>query len=161
MTGQDFQDRLDSIIEDLQTDGKGQRVQIMLRGADNKQNIFELSSDSKGLVNVAELAAIQNFLDVLKPFADDFTMYFAPVQTASELFRQAREPHQNLFDAASLARTALNAALEADAAYQQAKTVYDAAREEPLYVQAREAYRARNISENFGNLAEAKGKYVA
>ena len=161
MTGQEIQDRLDAIVEDLQTDYKGQYTQIMMRGDDNTANIFSLSSDGAGNVNAIQLAAIQDFIDNLKPLADTYETEYAPVQAASETFRDARAEHQVLIDAASAARVALADALEADASYQTAKTAYDAAREDAGYVAARTAYRTNNVSENYGNLQEARGKYTA
>jgi hypothetical protein len=159
MTGQDIQARLDAIVEDLQTFGKGQTTNIVLRGANNATTIYPLSSDA-GVVNAAQLAAIQAVVDTMKPIADSYEAGFAPVSVASTALSQAKVPHQNLFQAYGAARTALNTALEADNAYQAAKDSLESAQQNAAYIAARTAYKANNVSENFGNLQDAKGKYV-
>ncbi len=159
MTGAEIQARLDALVLDLQTNGKGQSITVGLRNEDNVLADFPLSSDIDGVVNAGQLAAIQNAIDAIKPIADDYELEYGPVKDASEAFRTARGVHQALIDAASAARTALNDALEADVDYQAAKTAYDNARLDPDYVAARTAYKTNNVSENYGNLQEAKGKY--
>ena len=161
MTGQDFQDKLDAIVLDLQTAGKGKVVKMAFRGADNDTFDMILSSDVNGVVDAAQLAAIQAQIDNLKPLADALETESAPVKAASEAFTTAREVHRNLIDAATDARVALSAALEADQGYQNAKTTYDTARQDPDYVAARTAYKSQNVSENFGNLSDSRGKYLA
>lgn len=160
MTGQEIQDALDALVLDLQTDGKGKTIQVLLRAEDNTSGIFPISSDVGGVVNAAQLQAIQNFIDNMKPLADAYETAYQPVRVTSEAYRTARGVHQALIDAATAARNALSDALEADDAYQDAKSDYDAARTDPVYVQARSDYRLFNVSENYGNLSDAKGKYI-
>lgn len=160
MTGQDFQDKLDSIVRDLQTNGKGQTVNILFRGAGNAPQILPLSSDANGVVNAGQLAAIQAFINPLKVIATDYTNARVPVDAALEAFKTAQEPHQALMDAATAARKALTDALDADAAYQTAKTALDTARLDPDYVGFSADYRDGNVSENYAELSSAKGKYV-
>ena len=160
MTGQDIQDKLDEIVADLQTNGKGKTVEILLRAEDNTTIALPLSSDGAGVVDNNQLTAVQNFIDSLKPLADTYETELAPVKAASEIFRTAREVHQQLVDEASAARTALTDALDADQDYQDAKTAYDTARQDAGYIAARNSYKTFNISENFGNLSDAKGKYI-
>lgn len=161
MTGQDFQDKLDAVVLDLQTAGKGQAVEILMRGTDNSSNVYPLSSDANGVVNAGQLSAIQAFINGLKPIADTYEQERAPVQTALEAFNARRATHQTAIDAASSARTALNTELTADATYQSLQTALESERAEPVYIAAVAAYRDNNVSENFGNLGDAKGKYVA
>jgi len=160
MTGQDFQDKLDAIVEDLQTDGIFQQVRAVFRAGDNALTVFPLSSDANGVVNAAQLADIQAFINDLKPIADAYETERAPVTVALETFKTEQSGHQALIDAAATARTALATAFAADAGYQTAKTALDAARADVDYIAAAEAYRTNNVSENFGNLGDAKGKYV-
>lgn len=160
MIGQDFQDKLDAIVEDLQTKGKGQSVEVMLRGIDNTTNIFPLSSDANGIVNAAQLDALRDFITDLKPLADAYETEYAPVKVALDAFKTAQQPHEGLMTAATNARKALSDALAADANYQAAKTALDNARNDADYIAAAEAYKGSNVSENFGNLSDAKGKYV-
>ena len=109
MTGQDFQDRLDAIVADLEARPEA-NIGCSIRGL-------------------------------------------------SETFRTRRAAHQNLIDAATAARIALQDALAADNDYQAADTALKAAQTDPDYVAARTAYQNNNVSENFGNLSEARGKY--
>ncbi len=160
MTGQDFQDKLDAIVADLQTVGKGKTINLMFRGLENSPEIFPLSSDVNGVVNAAQLAAIQTFVSDLKPIADTYTTEYAPVTTASEAFKTAQTPHDALTEAARVARVALSDALAADVPYQTAKTTLDTARSDAGYIAARDNYQANNVSENFSELSNAKGKYV-
>ena len=160
MTGQDFQDRLEALVVDLQTVGKGKTVTIMFRDDENATVILPLSSDVSGVVNATQLGEVQYYLNLYKPVADAYETERAPVTAALETFKTEQSGHQALIDAASTARVALATALEADAGYQAAKTALDAARADVGYIDAVEAYRANNVSENFGNLGDAKGKYV-
>ena len=160
MTGQDFQDKLDAIVADLQTNGKNQTVNIMFRNDANAPTVFPLSSDASGVVNAAQLDAIESFLSDILPIADSYAATYAPVQTASEAFRLAQTPHEALIEAARLARATLNDALANDPAYQAARAGLDNARKDPAYVTASEQYRGWNVSENFSELTSAKGKYV-
>ncbi len=160
MTGADFQAKLDGIVVDLQTAGKGQTVQFISRGTNNSSTVFPLSSTAGGVVDAAQLAAIQAFLDGLMPKADGYETERVPVTAALAVFKTERAGHQVLIDAASVSRTALNVALLADAAYQTAKTALDTARTSAAYVSAAANYKDLNISENFGNLGDSKGKYV-
>lgn len=159
MTGQDFQDLLDKIVEDLQTDGKGKSITIAFRNPDNSLNPLPLSSDVNGVVNAGQLQAVQDFIDTLKPLADTYSAEFETVKVASSQLSAARMPHVQLFEDARDARIALADALEADANYQAKKAAYEAARNDANYVSARSDYKGNNISENFGNLSDAKGKY--
>lgn len=160
MTGQDFQDKLDAIVTDLQTTGKGQTVSIALRGADNSFTELLLSSSAGGVVVENQLDQIQSFIDAFKPVADNYEARREPVMAALDAFNVRRATHQAAIDAASAARATLNTALEADATYQGLKTALDTARADVDYVAAVSAYQADNISENFGNLGDAKGKYI-
>ncbi len=160
MTGQDFQDKLNAIVTDLQTVGRGQTVIASLRGTNNQVQEFPLTSDAGGVVDGRQLSVLQKFIDNLKPVADTYIMELAPVSAASEAFNGQRATHQVLIDAASAARVELNDALESDEVYQQLKDALEEARMDAEYIAAREAYRVNNVSENFGNLGDAKGKYV-
>lgn len=159
MTGQEIQERLDALVADLQTIGKGQTINFFYRAPDGSPNTLPLSSDASGNVNAGQLALIQGEVDNMKTIADAYEQEYAPVKTASEAFRAAREAHRDLIDAASQARQALEDALVADQDYQTAKTAYEAARNDADYISARNAYKTANVSENYGNLGEAKGKY--
>jgi hypothetical protein len=159
MTGQDIQDRFDAIVSDLQ-DNVGTQYQVMLRDEDNNPSVLQVSSDGMGVVNAGEVAGLQAFIDNLKPIADAYEAARAPITAAGDAYRAARAVHQNLIDAYSAARTALNNALEGDAAYQNAKDGYDLAREDAAYIAARNAYKLYNVSENYGNLQDAKNKPV-
>jgi hypothetical protein len=162
MTGQEIQDRLDELVTDIETfaDGADYGVAVAVRGSDNGMNIMSLDTSNAGSVNPTQLTAIQSVLDTIKPIADTFATEYEAVRTASEAFKTERAKHQTLIDAASAARIALNDALEADTAYQAAKTALDTARSDVDYVNARTAYKANHVSEVYGNLAEAKGNYV-
>lgn len=160
MTGQDFQDRLDAIVTDLQTSGKGQEVAILFRGSDNQPSVLSLQSDPSGVVDPVALTGIQNYINPLKTIADAYETERAPVMEALEDFNAARFVHQTLIDAASAARLALSNALEADVDYQAAKSILDAARVDVDYVAAKTAYEFNNTSENFAELSQAKGSYI-
>lgn len=160
MTGQDFQDKLDAIVVDLQTKGKGQTVQILLRSADNSSNVFPLSSNQSGVVDIQQLQTVQTFINNMKPTADAYETERAPVSAAYESFKTASAPHQGLADAASLARKAYSDATAADPTFQAAKNALDSIRNDPDYIAAITSYADANVSENFGNLSDAKGKYV-
>ncbi len=160
MTGQDIQDRLDTIVADLQTKGKGQSVNIMFRNPNNSPNILPLSSDANGVVDAAQLAAIQTFVDNLIEPADDLTTFTVPVSAASEAFKTASQPHEPLRVAAQDANAALKTALENDANYQAAKTELETARANLDYIDAQMSYKNLNVSENFAALGQAKGEYV-
>lgn len=160
MTGTEFQGRLDALVLDLQTAGKGKTVNIMFRDSNNDSDVRPLSSDVGGVVNAAELALVQNFIDDLKVAADNYTTELAPVQAARETFNTERAGHQVEIDAATDARSALNASLLADAGYQAAKTALDDAMVVQTYIDARFDYEESNVSENYGALADAKGEYI-
>lgn len=160
MTGQEFQDRVDALVVDLQTVGKGQTVNIMLRGLNNSSVVLPLSSNAQGVVNGTQMQLIQDYLDDFKLTADSYTTTFAPVQTAMDAFKTASAPHDALTETARVARVALSDALLADPTYQSAKTALDNARANPDYVSASFEYKRQNISENFAELSNAKGKYV-
>ena len=159
MTGQDLQDRLDAIIEDLQTKGKGQTVQIMFRDNTNSAFTMPLSSDANGVVNAAQLNQVQIAVDALKPFADEYEDRRGIYEPLLEAYQTARAVHQPLIDAYSAARTALQDAFENDVNYQNAKTALNDARLDPDYVAAVQAYKIENVSENYQELQAARGKY--
>lgn len=160
MTGQDFQDKLDAIVGDLQTTAKGRECKILVRGEDNDASIFTLSSDSGGVVNAAQLANLQGTLDTFKQIADEYEAQRGLYTPQLDAFKSAREAHQPLIDAAALANKNLRDALEADAAYQTAAAALEAARADPDYIAAVTGYKTYNVSENYGNLSEARGKYL-
>lgn len=160
MTGQDIQDRVDALVSDLQTKGKGQTIQIAIRDEDRNLGIYPLSSDARGVVNAQQLGVIQNFADAAKGAADVYEAASVPVKTALEAFRQAQEPHEALMQTASAARKNLNDALLTDATYQAAKTALDAARGEQDYIDASATYKTVGVSEIYSNLQDARGKYV-
>lgn len=160
MTGADYQKALDGIVTDLQTKGRGKTVYIMFRSNTGAPNPLPISSGVDGVVNAAQLAAVQGFVDAMKPLADSFVTTSAPVKASSESFKTARENHEALIVAARNARVALNDALEADATYQTAKTSLDAAKSDPAFVAARNTYESENVSENFSALVKARGEYA-
>ncbi len=160
MTGQDYQDRLDAIVTDLQTKGKGQTVQMLFRDDTNSAVPFSLSSDANGVVNAAQLQAIDDFLQGLKQVANSYETSSAPVSAANEAFKAAQVPHQGLMDNAKASRDALSAALEADPTYRTAKANLDAARTDATYIASSADYKLQNVSENYAELQAAKGKYV-
>lgn len=161
MTSQDFEDKISAIVTDLQTKGKGKTVNVLLRDVDNSAAILPLSSDPSGVVNVAQLTALQNFIRNFSAIADDYNFYHAPVLAANEAFKTAQIPHQGLIDAAAVSRNALQTALANDAAYQSAKTAVDNARNASAYTEVLDSYKQFNVSENFTELSQAKGAYVA
>ena len=160
MTGQEIQARIDALVTDLQTKGKGQTINVMVRNPNNSPQILPLSSDANGVVNAAQLTAIDNFFGEAIDLATDLTALSAPVTAAGEAFRLAQVPHEGLIEAARAARAALNDALANDAAYQAAKTALDAARSDPNYIAVSEQFQAMNVSENYAALARAKGEYI-
>lgn len=162
MPGQDYQDKLDAIVADLQTKGKGQEVVLMLRGDNNRSYVFPVSSDSAGVVDPTQLSNIQSFVNNnLKNEADAYEAARAPVSAALDAFKTAQTPHQTLIDASKVTRDALSAALTADPTYQAAKTALDTIHQDPTYVAATAAYKDRNVSENFNEFSQAKGKYTS
>lgn len=160
MTGQDFQDRLDALVVDLQTTGKGQTVNLMFRNPNNSPNILPLSSDVAGIVNAAQLAAVQAFVDGLKPIADSANTTSAPVTAASDAFKAARTPHEPAITAAQTAQTTLRTTLEADVPYQTAKATLEAARTDVAYISSQSDYKNFNVSENYAAIQQARGEYV-
>ena len=159
MTGQEIQERLDMIVTDLQTTQKGKAVDVGVRGVEGGLKIHTISSDGRGSVDQAQLAEVQTIVDSLKPVADAYETERAPVTAAGEVFRDARAVHQPLIDAYAAARDAMNDAFEADANYQAALTAYNDARNDPEYIAARNNYRDYSVSENYGNLGEARQNY--
>ena len=160
MTGQDIQDRVDAIVQDLQTTYKGATVDIAVRYEDNVTGIRQLSSDVNGNINAGQLASLNAVLAEMKTYADGYDLEYADVSAASEAYREALKPHAALATAATAARKAYNDAIEADGAVQAAKLAYDNARLDVDYINARDLYRTYNVSENYGNLGDARGKYV-
>lgn len=160
MTGADFQEQLDGVLESLQTpEGRGKEIHVLFRLPTNDSAVYEISSDANGVIDPLRLADLQDFVDGLKPIADTYNDEYAPV-VAREAFNTARAVHQPLIDAAAAARVALDTALGADPAYQAARTAYNNARLDPDFVSARAAYVDSNVSENYGNLSDAKGAYI-
>lgn len=161
MTGLEIQQRFDALIADLQTVGKGREIAVVFRNSSNAAQVFPLSSDNLGIIADAQRENLQTFIDeVLKPAADDYSGALAPVTALNEAFRLAQVPHQALIDAASAARVALQNALNADGVYLAAKQDLDDARTDAAFLAKRDAYNANNVSENYAELANAKGKYV-
>jgi len=160
MTGTDIQQRFEALITDLQTVGKGLGIIIVFRNSNNAALEFPLSSDNTGVIDDAERENLQSFIDDMKPIADEYTAELVPVTAASEAFKTAQTPHEAVIEAARVARVAMQDALAADANYQAAKTTLDLARVESVFVAARDAYNANNVSENYAELASAKGKYI-
>lgn len=160
MTGQEIQDKLDKIVADLQTTNKGFSTEIAFRQANGLLAVLPISADSAGIVDTAQLGAIQNVLNPIKAAADTYDTEYVSVKSASEAFSTARDAHQALIDQAKTARDNLSAALDADADYVNAKTAYDAAREAAAYIAARADYKDVNVSENYNNLSDARGNYV-
>lgn len=160
MTGQDIQTRLDAIVTDLQTTQRGKSTQIAFRDSADALSIFPLSSDINGVVDAAQLAAIDNFLTNVKTFANDYEAAYTPVRTASTELSTARQPHQANLDAATSARQTANTALAEDATYQTALANYEAARNDAAFLNARNGYQNWNVSENYNNLQDARGNYV-
>ena len=158
MTGQDFQDKLDALVADM-TGKPNIGTEVALRAEDNTLAVRPLSTDANGVVNAAQLQTIQTQINGLKVIADDYEAARAPVTATSQAFKTAQTPHENLIEAARVARVALNDALTADADYQTAKTALDNAKADPAYVNSSTLYATENVSENFGNLSDAKGKY--
>ena len=161
MIGQDIQDRVDALVVDLQTKGKGQTINILFRNPNNSPNVMPLSSDAQGVVNAGQLAAVQAFINPLKGYADNADAFSQPVAAASEAFKTARGAHEPLIVAAQTANAALKTALDADAVYQAARTALDNARLDQDYVESQEFYDSNNVSENYAALAQAKGEYIA
>jgi hypothetical protein len=161
MVGQDFQDRLDAIVTDLESaSGTGKTVQVMFRDNNNQPLVMPLSSDVNGVVDATQLANLQMAVDGFKPVADAYDLESGDITTANDAFKIAQAVHQVLIDDAKTSRDALSAALEADLDYQAAKDAVDVARNDAAYVAARTSYIALNISENYLELQKAKGSYV-
>lgn len=97
MTAQDFLDKLDAIVLDLQTDGKGKTVNIMFRNANNQPNILPLSSDANGVVNAVQLGAVSDVVGSLPDFVADYNVSIAPYTAkAAELKTITESPaYQN------------------------------------------------------------------
>ncbi len=124
-------------------------------------NVLPLSSTAQGVVNAGQLADIQAVVDGLKTNLDAYNTAYTPVKSALDDFNIVRGNHQVAIDAASAARSALNAELFADANYHAKKAVLDAARLEPDYISARAIYVDQNVSENIVEITQAKGSYQA
>lgn len=160
MTAQEVRDRLDALVSDLQTKGRGQTVNVMFRKPDNTPNILPLSSNAQGVVNAAQLTAISAVVDDLAIVAEDLDTFSAPVTAANEALRVAGVTYEPLRAAAQTASANLRTALLADPTYQAAKTAADNARKDADYLGAVELYRLNNASENIAALTQAKGEYV-
>lgn len=160
MTSAEVQSKLDSIVEDLQTKGKGQTVNFMFRNPDGTPNILPLSSDSSGVVNAAELSAIQIIVDGLKTGLTTLNTAATPVSAARNQYESARNTHISLINAARNSRAALQNAFDGDANYLAKKTAFESAVSNAAYVSARNAYKDSNVSENIAELTNAKGAYL-
>lgn len=159
MTGLQFQQRLAAIVTDLQTTQKGNGTNIMFRDNTNTLNTFPLTADETGAVNQAELTPIQNHVDSLADYADDFITASLPVKTATSGFKAAQSPHQNLINAVSNANAALASALASDPTYQAAKSALDAARRNVNYINAGIDMKNENVTENYNELLTARSAY--
>jgi citrate lyase beta subunit len=148
------------MVSDLQTAGKGQTINIMFRNPDNSPNILSLSSTPEGVVNAAQLAAIQSVVDGLKTALGAYTTAYAPVQTANENFKTVQATFETLATTAATASTALKDARENSPDFVAAKTALTGARTEPGYIAAKSAYVGNNVSENIAELTQARGAYV-
>ena len=113
MTGIDFQNKLDALVEDLQKKGKVRSIEIPGRTTNNTTGIFNLSSDANGVVNASELNQVQNFIDPLKLIADNYEVEYEPVKSASEALRLAQMPHEALITAASATASSVSLNLSA------------------------------------------------
>lgn len=160
MTGIEIQQRLEAIIVDLQTVGKGLGIVIVFRGSNNAALEFPLSSDNQGVINDTERENLQAFVDGLKLIADNYAFPNGLVQNSANALKAATLPHEALIEAARVAREAVNAVLAADSVYQAAKTQLDNDRADVDYITFGEQFRQNNVSENYAELANAKGKYT-
>ena len=123
MLALEIQERLDAIVYDLQFAGKGKTVQLMFRDANNQPQILPLSSNAAGVVDAAQLATVQTFINGLKTAADTYNTATAPYTVkAQEL-----------------------AVIRNSAAYQNARLVF----------------ANLNVTENYSELANAKGNYIS
>ncbi len=176
MTGQDIQDRFDDLIADLGLpENTDKTAVISFRNPDNTMTTFEIQNVG-GVVHAGQTAAVQDFIDDLKPVATTYEDERAPVTAALEAVATERAGHQALIDeldmrnatlrasaayiAAQTARTNLNTALAGDADYQTAVAALNAAKLDVNYVDALSDYRSKKVSENYDNLGDAKGNYV-
>lgn len=123
MLAMEIQERLDAIVYDLQFAGKGKTVQLMFRDASNQPLILPLSSNPAGVVDAAQLTAVQTFVNGLKTAADTYNTDTAPYT----------------------AKAAELAAIRNSVAYQNARTVF----------------ANLNVTENYNELANAKGNYIS
>ncbi len=160
MNGLDIQANLDAVVTDLQTKGKGQSVEFMFRNADNSSNVLVLSSNSAGVVNAAQLATVQAFVDVLKTAADAYSTQNTPLSLLREDYKTTRAVHQTLIDASAAARENLAEALANDIAFDEARQALEAARIAPAYVAAVAEFKEQNASENIAEISRAKGSYL-
>jgi len=160
MTGQDFQDRLEAVIRDLQTSGRGQTVNFTFRDNTNTPVIMPLSSSAVGVVNAAQLATIQAFIDALKPIATTFETERTPVTAANQAVADARIPFAAQITAANTARETLATALGADPTYQAALIALDTAKTDADFVAAQLSFQDNNVLENYQELQAARGKYT-
>lgn len=162
MTGQDILDRVDALVVDLQTRGKGQTVNVVFRSANNETDIYTLSSNAAGVINAQQLRILQDAIATanLVSIADDYTASLVPIQQAADNLRTAEMPHESLALRATQARKALSDAYFNDPAYQTAKMELETARLNPDYIAARTAYDNQNVSENYAALGNAKGEYI-
>ncbi len=159
MTGAEIQAALDGLVADM-SGVPSKTANISFRDSTNALSPYQITTNAQGVVNAQEVADVQSFIDGMKTAADAFQTEKTPVVSASEAFRVQRATHLTSINAAKAARTALDTELLSDSTYQTLKTSLDTAKSDAGYVAAVSAYNLNNVSENFSNLREAKGKYV-
>jgi hypothetical protein len=160
MTNAEIQSKLDAVVVDLQTKGKGQTVNFMFRNPDGSPNVLPLSSDAGGVVNAGELAAVQAFVDGIKAINGDFEAAYTPVKTAKTQLANADSTRAALINAAQNANQALKNSRDNDANYQAKKSAYETAAADADYIAARAVFKSANVVENANELTNARGSYV-
>ena len=160
MTGQDIGSKVDALVADLQTKGRGQTINILFRNPDNSPRIMPLSSDASGVVNVAQLAAIRTFLTGTMDAATNLATLSVPVTNASNDIKEALVQHEALITASQTASKALSEALLSDDSYQSFKRNLAEAQADADYISATLAYKNQNVAQNYAALISAKGEYI-
>lgn len=94
----------------------------MFRDANNQPLVLPLSSNAQGVVDAAQLSAVQTFINGLKTAADTYNTDTAPYTAKALELKVIRE----------------------SAGYQNARAVF----------------AGLNVTENYNELANAKGNYV-
>jgi hypothetical protein len=131
MTNAEIQSKLDAVVVDLQTKGKGQTVNFMFRNPDGSPNVLPLSSDAGGVV-----------------------------KTAKTQLANADSTRAALINAAQNANQALKNSRDNDANYQAKKSAYETAAADADYIAARAVFKSANVVENANELTNARGSYV-